>query len=120
MAQTMNTATALVRFLLAWSSCASSLAERLKQLAVDLERARFWDERDVKLMNAWVDDLTSLGYKWPTPLLQGSPSEPGQCLPGALRSVWQDKETERLAVLQEKAFFRPSYFTLSYKDYRGF
>lgn len=102
--QLYEQSTSFVRFLRNWGSCNPSLSGRMIELAVALEAAHYWDSRDVDLMKAWVKDLSALGYEWPVPL--------GDCKRGST-------DAEK-AIVAQKAFFRPSYFTFLYKDYRNF
>mmetsp|Transcript_92499 Transcript_92499/g.193388 ORF Transcript_92499/g.193388 Transcript_92499/m.193388 type:complete len:461 (+) Transcript_92499:128-1510(+) len=57
--------TALVNFLSSWSSDAPTLVERLEQLWAALYSRGFVEEADLKLAQAWIRDLLSMGYKFP-------------------------------------------------------
>ena len=121
--QLYEQSTALVRFLLAWSYCAETLPERMKKLAEDMTHARFWNQSDSQLMHAWVDDLTALGYQWPrldpkSVNIWWTDQHTIGCMPVNLQSLWKGKDP--MPILKELAFYRPSYFTFSYQDYRGF
>ncbi|CAF1081310.1 unnamed protein product [Adineta ricciae] len=55
-----------VRFLTSWSSSLPSLAERIAQLAIDIAHGGFWNVREVDIMKAWLHDLQSVGYVFPS------------------------------------------------------
>ena len=55
----------LVDFLAAWQSTATSLPQRMLELADAMAAAKFWGVQDVALMKAWVTDLSAAGYKFP-------------------------------------------------------
>lgn len=54
------------RFLTLWSSSLPSLPERIVQLARAIAQAHFWDHEEIEIMKAWISDLHSLGYKFPS------------------------------------------------------
>lgn len=94
--QLYEQATPFVRFLRNWGSCKATLFERMVDLAEAMEVARYWDHTDVALMKAWIEDLKALGYQPPAPIT---------CQRG------QSDAEKKIA--SEKAFVRPSYFTVS-------
>lgn len=55
----------LVQFLLAWKSSASSLPQRMVEVAEAMAETGFWGQEDVALMRAWVTDLDTVGYQFP-------------------------------------------------------
>ncbi len=55
-----------VRFLSSWSSSHRSLAKRIAQLARDIAQAGFWQSKEVDIMDAWLADLHSVGYVFPS------------------------------------------------------
>ncbi|CAF4006231.1 unnamed protein product, partial [Adineta steineri] len=55
-----------VRFLSSWSSTKSLLRERISQLARDIAKNDFWKWKEVDIMDAWIADLESVGYKFPS------------------------------------------------------
>ena len=55
-----------VRFLASWTSTKQSLAERIAQLARDVAEAGFWQSKEADIMNAWLADLQSVGYSFPS------------------------------------------------------
>jgi hypothetical protein len=57
---------AFVRFLSSWSSSDQSLAKRIATLARDIARAGFWQWREVDIIDAWLADLHSIGYRFPS------------------------------------------------------
>jgi len=58
-------ATAMVSFLSQWSSDAPTLVERIEQLWAALYTRGFVDIGDLKLAQAWIRDLISVGYEFP-------------------------------------------------------
>ena len=54
------------RFLGAWSSSHPSLAQRIGQLARDIAAAGFWQSKEVEIMDAWLADLRTVGYVFPS------------------------------------------------------
>lgn len=52
-------------FLNSWTSPSTDLPQRLKDLGRDMVAGGFLGPADEELMNAWVDDLTAVGYQWP-------------------------------------------------------
>jgi hypothetical protein len=63
-----------VRFLTSWSSSHHSLAERIGQLARDIAQAGFWQSKEVDIMDAWLADLHSVGYSFPSIVIPTSSS----------------------------------------------
>jgi len=57
--------TALVNFLAKWTSDAPTLVERIEQLWAALYSRGFVELGDLKLAQAWIRDLISLGYEFP-------------------------------------------------------
>ncbi|CAF1285966.1 unnamed protein product [Didymodactylos carnosus] len=55
-----------VRFLASWSSPLPSLAQRIAQLGRDVARAHFWESKEVDIVDAWLADLRSVGYSFPS------------------------------------------------------
>ena len=55
-----------VRFLSSWSSSHPSLSKRISQLARDIAHAGFWKLKEVDIIDAWIDDLNSVGYSFPS------------------------------------------------------
>ena len=70
-----NDAGRLVKFLISWRapSSASGFFDVARALSTDMAAAGFWKSGDVALINAWIGDLISVGYKEP-PLYK--PSNP--------------------------------------------
>ncbi len=64
-----------VRFLSSWSSSHNSLPKRISQLARDIAQAGFWKSKEIYIMDAWIDDLHSVGYSFPS-IIQPSSSSP--------------------------------------------
>ncbi|CAF3863847.1 unnamed protein product, partial [Adineta steineri] len=65
-----------VRFLSSWSSTKSLLNERIAQLARDIAKNDFWQWKEVDIMDAWIADLESVGYKFPSIVPSSSSSSP--------------------------------------------
>ncbi|CAF4045241.1 unnamed protein product, partial [Rotaria sordida] len=65
-----------VRFLVSWSSSQRLLSKRIGQLARDIAQAGFWQPKEVDIMNAWLADLHSVGYSFPSIVLPFSSSSP--------------------------------------------
>ena len=40
--------------------------ERISQLARDIAQAGFWQSKEVSIMDAWLADLNSVGYSFPS------------------------------------------------------
>jgi hypothetical protein len=55
-----------VRFLSSWSSTHELLSKRISQLARDIADAGFWKAKEVDIMDAWIADLYSVGYSFPS------------------------------------------------------
>jgi hypothetical protein len=64
-----------VRFLASWSSSHLTLIERIIQLARDIAQAGFWQSKEAIIMEAWLADLQSVGYSFPS-IVQPSSSSP--------------------------------------------
>ncbi len=62
-----------VRFLASWSSFFPSLPKRIAQLTRDAAEAHFWNSKEIDIMDAWLADLHSVGYSFPSIV---SPSPP--------------------------------------------
>ncbi|CAF2936853.1 unnamed protein product, partial [Rotaria sp. Silwood2] len=62
-----------VRFLVSWSSSYSLLWKRIAQLARDIAQAGFWKSKEVNIMDAWLADLHSVGYSFPSIISPSSP-----------------------------------------------
>lgn len=58
----------LIQFLLNWKSKAVSLSERMKNLIQELVAAEYLKEEEIAMIQAWIHDLTKLGYQFPHPL----------------------------------------------------
>ncbi|CAF1174619.1 unnamed protein product, partial [Didymodactylos carnosus] len=58
-----------VRFLIEWTSPAESLFQRISQLASDIATNSFWNQKEVDILNAWLDDLIQIGYQPPSPTI---------------------------------------------------
>ena len=58
----------LVDFLLAWNCTSPSFFTRVLTLSADMAASKFWGVGDVKLTQAWLQDLVAVGYR-PPPLL---------------------------------------------------
>ena len=61
-----NQSSSFVDFLRSWSSSHHSLSKRISQLAKDIANAGFWNSKEVDIMNAWLHDLQSVGYIFPS------------------------------------------------------
>jgi len=57
-----------IEFLAKWASRATSLPRLMEELAIEFYEREYWEEIDVLLLKAWINDLQSLNYKFP-PLL---------------------------------------------------
>ena len=64
-----------VRFLASWSSSHRSLIKRISQLAYDIAQAGFWQSEEATIMEAWLADLQSVGYSFPS-IVKSSSSAP--------------------------------------------
>jgi hypothetical protein len=69
-----------VRFLASWSSSHYTLVERIIQLARDIAQAGFWQSKEATIMEAWLTDLQSVGYIFPS-IVQPSSSSPTAITP---------------------------------------
>ena len=67
-----------VRFLSAWSSSSPTLVQRILQLTRAIADAGFWKLDETKIINAWIDDLHSVGYTFPAIVPTSSSSPPLQ------------------------------------------
>ncbi|CAF1094723.1 unnamed protein product [Adineta ricciae] len=63
--QLYHQSASFVRFLASWSSSNPSLVGRIRELARDISRGGFWKWKEVEIMDAWLEDLRSIGYKFP-------------------------------------------------------
>lgn len=64
-----------VRFLSSWSSTSSTLVERIRELTTAIADAGFWKSDETKIIQAWLDDLHSVGYTFPN-IIPPSTSSP--------------------------------------------
>jgi hypothetical protein len=64
--QLYNQSGSFVRFLASWSSSHYTLVERIIQLARDIAQAGFWQSKEAIIMEAWLSDLLSVGYSFPS------------------------------------------------------
>jgi hypothetical protein len=71
--QSYHQSGSFVRFLSSWSSTESSLTKRIAQLARDIAQAGFWQSKEIDIMDAWLADLHSIGYVFPS-IIEYSPS----------------------------------------------
>jgi hypothetical protein len=55
-----------VRFLSSWSSSHNSFVERIAQLVRDIAQAGFWHSNEIDIIDAWLADLHSIGYVFPS------------------------------------------------------
>ena len=55
-----------VRFLASWSSSLPTLEQRISQLSRDIAQAGFWKDKEIELIDAWIEDLRSVGYIFPS------------------------------------------------------
>jgi len=55
----------LVNTLLAWHSNAPTLRERIQDLIAQLTNQQFFKEKEIVFMNAWLEDLESIGFVFP-------------------------------------------------------
>lgn len=65
-------ATELVKFIVAWQSSASTLEERMEELAIDFYERGYLEIEDVFGIQHWISDLIQLGYRFP-PIRKISP-----------------------------------------------
>ena len=56
----------LLQFLLQWSPQSHSFMEQIKELSKAMQHANFWSEDDVRLTEAWCEDLLRIGYQFPS------------------------------------------------------
>ncbi|CAF1675077.1 unnamed protein product [Rotaria magnacalcarata] len=63
-----------VRFLASWSSSLPSIAKRIAQLARDIAQAGFWHSKEIDIIDAWLTDLRSVGYSFPSIISTASPN----------------------------------------------
>ena len=64
--QLYHQSSSFVEFLRSWSSSYTLLSKRISQLAKDIANAGFWDSKEADIMNAWLSDLYSVGYAFPS------------------------------------------------------
>lgn len=57
----------LIEFLLNWKSEASYFPERMENLTRELAGAEYLKKEEIALTQAWIRDLTKLGYQFPNP-----------------------------------------------------
>jgi hypothetical protein len=55
----------LVRFLTAWKNSASTLPEKFQELVADLTKATFLPKSEAIVIQAWLNDLDFIKYKYP-------------------------------------------------------
>ena len=67
-----------VRFLSSWSSTSSTLVERIRELTTAIADAGFWKSNETKIIQAWLDDLHSVGYTFPKIIPPSTSSPPIQ------------------------------------------
>ena len=60
------TSGSFVRFLSSWSSSHDSLWKRIAQLARAIAHAGFWQSKEIEIIDAWLADLHSVGYFFPS------------------------------------------------------
>nr|ACC43950.1 unknown [Philodina roseola] len=63
-----------VRFLASWTSPERTLIRRIALLARDIAQAGFWHSNEINIIDAWLNDLLSVGYKFPS-IVSTRPSE---------------------------------------------
>lgn len=56
----------LISFLTSWRSEKNSFYEKVLDLSFSIAEKGFWNENDVKLAAAWIQDLISVGYQQPS------------------------------------------------------
>lgn len=54
-----------VRFLSSWTSTDRTLIRRIALLARDIAQGGFWHSDEVNIIDAWLNDLVAVGYKFP-------------------------------------------------------
>ncbi|CAF4821194.1 unnamed protein product [Rotaria sp. Silwood1] len=64
-----------VSFLVSWSSSYNLISKGIAQLAKDIAQAGFWQSNKVDIMDAWLTDLHSVGYSFPS-IVQTPSSSP--------------------------------------------
>ena len=64
--QLYHQSSSFVRFLASWSSSHRSLSQRIAQLAEDIAQAGFWHLKEANIIDAWLADLHSVGYSFPS------------------------------------------------------
>jgi hypothetical protein len=74
--QLYHQSSSFVRFLASWSSSHRLLPQRIAQLARDIAEAGFWHSKEVDIIDAWLADLHSVGYSFPSILVPSSSSSP--------------------------------------------
>lgn len=57
----------LIQFLLNWKSEASHFPERMENLTEELVAHQYLKQEEIALVQAWIHDLTRLGYQFPNP-----------------------------------------------------
>jgi hypothetical protein len=74
--QLYHQSSSFVRFLASWSSSHRLLPQRIAQLARDIAQAGFWHSKEIDIIDAWLADLHSVGYSFPSILVPSSSSSP--------------------------------------------
>ena len=64
--QLYHQSSSFVDFLRLWSSSYKLLSKEISQLAKDIANAGFWDSKEADIINAWLSDLYSVGYAFPS------------------------------------------------------
>jgi len=54
-----------VDFITKWTPSSTSLPELMQELAIEFYEREYWEEADVLLLKAWINDLQSLDYQFP-------------------------------------------------------
>ncbi|UJR23258.1 hypothetical protein I4U23_026278 [Adineta vaga] len=78
--QLYHQSASFVRFLASWSSSNPSLVGRIRELARAISQGGFWKWKEVEITDAWLDDLRSVGYKFPS-IVASSPSAAAAAAP---------------------------------------
>ena len=113
------------RFLTYWSSSRSSLAERIAQLTKDIAKAGFWQWQEVDIMNAWISDLHSVGYKFPS-IVPSLPSRTithkraAVCVTGIIECIQEAWAKSDIAIRQRLRGDIDTFLFLSSSYAKGF
>jgi hypothetical protein len=59
----------LIQFLLNWKSDAINFPERMESLTRELVAAEYLKNKEIAVVQAWIHDLTKIGYQFPNPRL---------------------------------------------------